>query len=552
MRGTRGGLLAIVVGLAALALLVGDGGAAASPRTLFLDPIANISAPTYITAPPGDATRLFVVQQTGQIELIKGGVVSTFMTVPDVLFDGNERGLFSMAFPPDYPTSGRFYVYYTRDSSPSGAIQVDEFQRLDADHGDPSTRRGVITVLHPSQANHNGGQLQFGPDGMLYMGTGDGGGGGDPFRSAMNLMDLRGKILRIDPRQSGADPYTVPANNPFAGWTSPARPEIWSYGVRNPWRFTFDRVTGDFNLADVGQNQYEEIDYRPVSLGWGRGTNFGWSCFEGRHVYRTSDPYCNPPRSSIVPPILEYSHAGRSACSITGGYVVRDQEVQSLLGRYLYTDLCNGNIYSNVPAIPDAQGDAQTGLILNTPTTFGEDACGHVYVAGQGQTQGNTVFHIRQTDPPGQFCIPQFDLPVLTAQVEDDFTISLKDTNGQELDGGTLPQGAYKLELDDNSTFHNFHLTGGSVSCVPQQSCASDVESSGHETWTVNFTPGSVTFLCDPHRDFMYGTFTVTGGAGHPTVGGVRGSRSRLRDQSRQPGARRPRDVRGTLVLGRR
>ena len=166
-----------------------------------------------------------------------------------------------------------------------------------------------------------------------------------------------------------------------------------------------------------------------MSLGWGRGTNFGWSCFEGRHVYRTDAPYCDPPDPAIVPPVLEYSHSGRQACSVTGGYVVRDQEVQSLLGRYVYSDYCNGAIYSNVLQIPDVQEDAPTGLAVGNATSFGEDSCGHVFVTSQ--TGNPTVFRIRQTDPPGQFCIPQYNLPVLTAHVEDDFTIELTGSERQ-------------------------------------------------------------------------------------------------------------------------
>src|SRR5215475_3179265 len=289
MRGTRGGLVAVALGLALLAI-VGNGGAKnAAPDLLLLEPIGIFPSPTFVTAPPGDPTRLFVVQQTGEIKLVKAGVTTTFMTVPGVQYDGAEEGLLSMAFPPDYATSGLFYVYYTRTGD--GAIQVDEFHASDPDHGDAATQRHVITVPHPSQANHNGGQLEFGPDGMLYMGTGDGGGGGDPFRTGQNLQDLRGKILRIDPRQDGAQPYTVPSNNPFVD-QAPWKPEIWAYGVRNPWRFSFDRGdptqpsprpgSGDFTLGDVGQNVWEEIDYRPIAVGWGRGVNFGWSCMEGR------------------------------------------------------------------------------------------------------------------------------------------------------------------------------------------------------------------------------------------------------------------------------
>ena len=280
MRGTRGGLLAIVVGLAALAPLVGNGGAAATPSSLLLDPIpAHFVSPTYVTAPPGDATRLFVVEQGGTIQLYKNSTVSLFMTVPGVT-SGGERGLLSMAFAPDYAASGIFYVYYTR--SQDGAIQVDEFHRdaANPDIGNPATVRHVLTVPHPGESNHNGGQLQFGPDGMLYLGTGDGGGGGDPFRAAMNLQDLRGKILRIDPREQNGQPYSVPANNPFVGHAG-AWPEIWSYGLRNPWRFSFDRITRNLSIGDVGQNQYEEIDYGPVDLGWGRGVELRMELLRG-------------------------------------------------------------------------------------------------------------------------------------------------------------------------------------------------------------------------------------------------------------------------------
>ena len=242
---------------------------------------------------------------------------------------------------------------------------------------------------------------------------------------------------------------------------------------RNPWRFSFDRVTGDLNIGDVGQDTYEEIDYQPVGVGSGRGVNFGWSCLRGP----TPVHDVNPPPPVMVEPVFEYTHVGRGACSITGGYVVQDQEVPSLLGRYLYSDYCNGAIYSNILHIPDAQGDAPTGLDAGNTTSFGEDSCGHVYVAGQSGSPN--VWRIRENPPGPQSCIPRYDLPVLTAHVEDDFTIELNDPNGQNLDGGTLPEGAYTLELDDNSIDHNFHLTGGSVSCVPRQSCASDVETTG-------------------------------------------------------------------------
>ena len=259
-----------------------------------------------------------------------------------VSYDGSERGLFSIAFAPDYATSGLFYVYYTRN--PDGAIQIDEFQRdaNDPNIADPNTRRSVLTIPHPSQANHNGGQLEFGPDDLLYIGTGDGGGGGDPVPCSDEPAGPARQAAPDRPAPGGRAALHRAVEQPLRRRVRrPARDLV----VRAPEPVAFlvrPRRPANLSIGDVGQNAYEEIDYRPVDTGWGRGVNFGWSCFEGRHVYRTGDPYCNPPDPGIVPPVLEYSHAARNACSITGGYVVRDQEVQSLLGRYVYSDYCNG------------------------------------------------------------------------------------------------------------------------------------------------------------------------------------------------------------------
>ena len=317
--------MALALGLALLGV-VGNGGAkTTAPDLLLLDPIGTFDHPTFVTSPPGDESRLFVVQQPGQIMLVKSTGTTTFMTVPNV-FSTTAASAACSRWPSRPTTRRAASSTSTTRRARDGDIQVDEFHRdaSNPDLGDPSTRRAVITVPHPNQSNHNGGQLQFGPDGMLYMGTGDGGGGGDPFRTGQNLQDLRGKILRIDPRQNGGEPYAVPANNPFVG-QAPWKPEIWAYGVRNPWRFSFDRVTGDFTLGDVGQNTWEEIDYRPISEGWGRGVNFGWSCMEGRHLYGNCP---EPPNDTL--PVYEYNH-NIGGCSITGGYVGRDQEVPSLL-----------------------------------------------------------------------------------------------------------------------------------------------------------------------------------------------------------------------------
>ncbi len=293
-----------------------------------------------------------------------------------------------------------------------GAITVDEVLRdaVNPNIADPSTRRDVIVIPHPGQSNHNGGQLQFGPDGMLYMGTGDGGGGGDPFRTGQNLSDRRGKILRIDPRENEAQdlPYTIPANNPFTNRDA-AYGEIWSYGVRNPWRFSFDRLTGAFVLGDVGQNAWEEIDWRPIDVGWGRGVNFGWSCMEGRHLYSNN---CPEPENH-TPPIFEYSHG---AALLDHRRLRRPRPEHRQHGRPLpLRRLCAGAIRSNIPAIPDAMDDRPEDANVSFPTSFGEDACGHLYVMGQGS--GNNVFRINSTDPPQGTCPDAFPLPTLTASV---------------------------------------------------------------------------------------------------------------------------------------
>jgi glucose/arabinose dehydrogenase len=508
-------LLALALGIAACLPLAGQSMPAPSgvPQQLFLDPVGSFQYPVYATSPPGDQQRLMVVQQDGFIKLVlNGGQPTTFLDAHTWISFGGERGLFSMAFAPDYATSRRFYIYYT---DLNGNIRVDEVLRdaNDPNVADPSTRRQVIGVPHPSQSNHNGGQLQTGPDGLLYMATGDGGGGGDPFRSGQNLQDNRGKLLRIDPRETAdGDPYGVPPNNPFVG-RSGANGEIWSFGLRNPWRFSFDRLTGDLAIADVGQNAWEEIDFRPVQLGWGDGTNFGWSCFEGLHTYlpnflEAPCRFANP--LAYVQPVFEYSHSG-GRCSITGGYVVHDTEVPLLAERYLYGDLCTGEIRSQSLRTPNSVDDQPTGLNVDSLSSFGEDACGHVYAMGV-TSGGNNVFRIREIDPPPPDCVSQFPLPVLHADVNDDFTIHLRGQDGQDLNNGTLPEGSYRLEIDDNSSSHNFHLLGiRTVSCVPESDCATDIGGTGHQTWTVNLTPGLVEYVCDPHRGTMRGQFTVTG-----------------------------------------
>jgi glucose/arabinose dehydrogenase len=345
-----------------------------------LKQIGNFDSPTFVTAAPGFPKLLFVVEQAGRVEVMRGGrrQAHPFLDIRGLVgYDGGERGLLSIAFPPDYRHSGRLYVYYTDND---GNIRVDEFRRRGATRAARGSRRTVIVVPHPVNANHNGGQLQFLGQ-LLYMGTGDGGSGGDPPNNAQDKESLLGKLLRIDPRPSGGRPYSIPASNPFVG--RPGRDEIYSYGLRNPYRFSFDTVTAPgrprIAIADVGQNRFEELDY--TTVGVANGANFGWDAFEGFAPY-TEENGDTPDPGNTVKPILAYGR-GRDggSCTIIGGYVSRDPRLPPLRGRYVYADLCSGKLRSLVPHLRRASHDRRLGLSVGTPSTFGEDARGRLYVA---------------------------------------------------------------------------------------------------------------------------------------------------------------------------
>ena len=290
-----------------------------------------------------------------------------------VSFEG-ERGLLSIAFPPNYKQSKRFYVYYTDAQATSG---LTSFRRRSATRAIRGSRRGVIDIPHRENSNHNGGQLQF-LGNLLYLATGDGGSGGDPPNNAQNRESLLGKLLRIDPRQSGGPPYSVPADNPFVGRAG--RDEIYSYGLRNPFRFSFDTATAQqprIAIGDVGQNRFEELDYTTVSEA--SGANFGWDAFEGSAPYEDENSG-TPDPGGTVKPILAYPHSRGGSCTIIGGYVVRDPRLPSLRGRYVYADLCEGQLRSLVPHLRRASGDRKLGLNVSSPSSFGEDTEGGVYV----------------------------------------------------------------------------------------------------------------------------------------------------------------------------
>ena len=337
--------------------------------------IGTFEAPVHVTAPPGDTRRIFVVEQGGTIRVITGGKRRSrpFLDIRNRVIAGGEQGLLSMAFAPDYARTRRFYVNYT---DRSGTQSVVEYRRSKAsrDRADSGTARRVLRY-DDEEANHNGGLVAFGPDKMLYIGTGDGGGANDQHGergNAQNLDSLLGKLLRIDPRRSGGRAYRVPPSNPFVG-RSGARPEIYAYGLRNPWRFSFDRRTGDLTIADVGQNAVEEVNF--AKEGKARGANYGWRPFEGTR--RNFDE----PAPNAVAPVLELSH-GDGNCSITGGHVVRDPNLPALAGRYVYGDLCVGRLRSARLSAGSAQGDRAVPGVAKVEqlSSFGEDARGRVYV----------------------------------------------------------------------------------------------------------------------------------------------------------------------------
>ena len=355
----------------------GDGDAragAAQAGGVRLVALGRFREPVHVTAPPGDRRRVFVVQRGGTIRVLRGGrrLRRPFLNLRGRVTAGGEQGLLSMAFAPDYARSRRFYVNYT---DRSGFQRVVEYRRsrASADRANAGSAR-LILRYDGLEANHNGGLVVFGPDRLLYVGTGDGGGADDQHGARGNAQDLGsllGKILRIDPRRSGGRPYRVPAGNPFAG-RGGARAEIYSYGLRNPWRFSFDRATGDLTIGDVGQNAVEEIDFVP--RGAGRGANFGWRPFEGSR--RNFDE----PAAGHVPPVIELSHSAGN-CSVTGGHVVRDPALRALAGRYVYGDFCVGQLRSARLAPGRAIEDRALGLRrVPSLSSFGEDARGRVYV----------------------------------------------------------------------------------------------------------------------------------------------------------------------------
>ncbi|HVE48277.1 MAG TPA: PQQ-dependent sugar dehydrogenase [Casimicrobiaceae bacterium] len=374
IEGARRGAL-FTRGIHAFALLAGLI-ASANVGAIRLVPVitAGLSSPLYVTSAGDGTNRLFIVERGGRVRVAQPGATSStvFLDISASVIAGNEQGLLGLAFHPAYASNGRLFVYYTRAAD--GAIEVAEYRRSSSNaDGADAAGRVLLTIPHPRFANHNGGMVAFGSDGHLYIGVGDGGGGNDPPNNAQNLESLLGKILRIDvdtaPASATGLAYSVPPDNPFVNRAG--RDEIFAYGLRNPFRFSFDRSTGQVWVGDVGQDASEEVDTPLV-----RGGNYGWRVYEGTSCTNNDPSLCNA--ASFLAPLFEYTHAS-GRCSITGGYVYRGSQGALPQGTYLFGDFCTGEIF--------AWNGSSQALLLDTAiglASFGEDERGELYVVDIG------------------------------------------------------------------------------------------------------------------------------------------------------------------------
>jgi len=399
VRWVRFGLLVLLALPAFFTLNISANAQTAWPDSISLSLIeSSFSLPVHINHAGDGSGRLFVVEQAGRVYILKNGdrLNTPFLDIrqrvlaPGDAGAGSEEGLLSIAFPPGFGESANhFYVYYTNLNSNN---QVSRFSvSADADIADPNSEKLILEIPHPGQVNHNGGQLAFGPDGYLYIGTGDGGGGDDPDENAQDKMELLGKLLRINVEGSpaapnptdhqvflpltfgsGATAYTIPDDNPFVGVPC-YRPEIWALGLRNPWRFSFDRLTGDVYIGDVGQDRWEEIDFQEAGIG---GQNYGWDIMEGLVC---NEPMTGCPQTGLTLPVHVYTQGSFQA--VTGGFVYRGQTYPALQGIYIYADYATGEIWG---LQRDELGDWQNQLQLSTNhslSSFGEDESGELYLA---------------------------------------------------------------------------------------------------------------------------------------------------------------------------
>jgi glucose/arabinose dehydrogenase len=403
---SAGALLLAAILLASTGGLVSAGYTPGAIDLGFSRVASGLSRPVLLTHAGDGSQRRFIVEQDGRIRILTGSGV--LLTTPFLDIRGRvrspadgggntERGLLGLAFHPSYETNGLFYVNYTRQttsSSTNGDTVIAEYHRSSTNADRASATERTVLVINQPYSNHNGGGIAFGPDGFLYIATGDGGSSGDPGDRAQNKSSLLGKILRINPRKtSSGRPYSVPSSNPFYG-DVPGDSRIWSYGLRNPWRFSFDRTLGDLWIGDVGQNTWEEIDWskasRTTGRNAGRGRNYGWDQWEGRHCFED----CPNPTTGYTFPVAEYSHT--YGCSVTGGYVYRGTAYPDMQGAYIFGDYCSGRIWAVNSAGDGNQAEVllrDTGYMISS---FGEDERGRLYLTSWSSGE---VFRLRDTTP---------------------------------------------------------------------------------------------------------------------------------------------------------
>jgi glucose/arabinose dehydrogenase len=363
----------------------GDGGNPLPPGIgLQLNPFiaSGLSSPVFMTQPLNDG-RIFVVEQTGRIRVVRDGVLQAtpFLDLSARVRCCGEQGLLSVAFHPQYAANHFFYVYFNVPTTGSGAIRIERFTTTaNPEVADPASSKLIITTPHTDFDNHNGGLLSFGPDGMLYAGLGDGGSGGDPLGNGQNVNALLGSLIRLD--VDHGDPYLIPPDNPFVGQAN-HRGEIWAKGLRNPWRYAFDAATNLLYIADVGQNLHEEVDVMPTTSA---GLNYGWNVREGLSCYNATS--CSS--TGFTPPIIDYDHG--PACSITGGYVYRGSAIPAIRGHYFYSDFCAGFLRSFRYENGVAVDQKDWGLTTPSVESFGKDFAGELYMI-----TGNTIVKIAPT-----------------------------------------------------------------------------------------------------------------------------------------------------------
>ena len=355
----------------------GEPGVITPPNVdLALQPVASgLSSPVHLASPPNDA-RLFIVEQPGRIRIVQNGqlLAAPFLDITAKVRDGGEQGLLSVAFHPQYATNRHFYVYYTDNN---GDLQIERYtaQQGSPNVADPASVVPIINIPHPINPNHNGGQLAFGQDGFLYIGTGDGGGAGDQPNNAQNRNVLLGKLLRLDVNPASQAAYSIPATNPFVNQAG-MRGEIWAYGLRNPWRFSFDRVGNMLYIGDVGQGSKEEINAVSRTEG---GVNYGWRITEGTGCFPSAMTLCN--KNGLTLPVHEYDTGPAGTCAVTGGFVYRGSAIPAVAGLYFFSDYCSGGLRSfrlvNGAATEVREWSVATGGAI---TSFGEDSSGEIYV----------------------------------------------------------------------------------------------------------------------------------------------------------------------------